>query len=95
MFVSIARHVVKEECIARYEEIAKIMVEKSRPEDGCLGYTSVAQQSDPRVHLFIEKWESDEAMKAHFETPHFKEYIPQLPEMFAEEEVVTRYDIIA
>jgi len=95
MFVSIARQVIKEEEIARYQEMAKIMVEKSVVEDGCLGYVSVQQETDPRVHLFIEKWRDDEAMQKHFESEHFQTYIPQFPAMFEEEEVVTRYSIVA
>lgn len=94
MFVSIARQVIKTEDLEKYHEMAKVMVERSKKEDGCIGYQSIQQQDDPRVHLFVETWRDEDAMQKHIASEHFQTYVPQFPAMFEEEEVVTRYNIL-
>lgn len=94
MFRSIARHVIKTECLEKYHELVKIMVEETRKEDGCIRYEIIQQISDPRVHMFIEDWRDNEAMEKHFISDHFTKYVPQFPAMFDEPEEVIRYNII-
>src|SRR6266851_5200285 len=39
-------------------------------EKGCLEYQAYRDRKDSGVVLIFEKWESDEALGAHFATPH-------------------------
>jgi len=42
----------------------------TRAEPGCISYTFSADLSDPGVFHLFEEWESQEALDAHFKTPH-------------------------
>ena len=42
----------------------------SRAEDGCHDYTFCRELNDPNSIRIIERWESVDALKAHFATPH-------------------------
>jgi quinol monooxygenase YgiN len=49
---------------------AREMMAETLKEKGCHAYTFSADLADPsRIHLF-ERWESEEALLAHFATPH-------------------------
>lgn len=45
-------------------------LEATRKEPGCLSYDLFQNTEDPDSLVFVEKWESREALAAHFETPH-------------------------
>lgn len=53
-------------------------------------YTSVADENIVRV---FEEWESDDALKAHFATPHMAEFLQKLPQIVAGPADVKRYEI--
>lgn len=46
------------------------MIRASRAEDGCLDYAYSLDVLDPGLVRVTERWESREALKAHFDTPH-------------------------
>jgi quinol monooxygenase YgiN len=46
------------------------MIRASRAEDGCLDYAYSIDVLDPGLVRVTERWESREALKAHFATPH-------------------------
>ncbi len=46
------------------------MIKASRAEDGCLDYAYSIDVLDPGLVRVTERWESREALKAHFATPH-------------------------
>ena len=39
-------------------------------EDGCLGYDYFLSRHEPGVVLMFEKWESEEALAAHMQSPN-------------------------
>lgn len=43
----------------------------SRAEPGCISYHCYADPFSEHDFLFVEEWESQEALDAHFETAHF------------------------
>lgn len=45
----------------------------SRAESTNSAYTPYQDLDDPDTLIFIERWDSREALQAHMETPHFKE----------------------
>nr|WP_321439401.1 putative quinol monooxygenase [uncultured Hyphomonas sp.] len=46
------------------------MIRASRAEAGCLDYAYSIDVLDPGLVRVTERWESREALQAHFETPH-------------------------
>ena len=48
----------------------RIMDEESRKESGCLVYVSSVDINDSTIVRIYELWESMEALRSHFKTPH-------------------------
>jgi quinol monooxygenase YgiN len=53
-------------------EAAAACVAETRKEDGCLGYELFQSMEDPDRLVFVEKWETREALTAHSKQPHLK-----------------------
>ncbi len=53
-------------------EAAKAMIAATRAEPGCILYDLNVSITDPQSMIFVEAWESREALTAHFEMPHMK-----------------------
>ncbi len=49
---------------------AKVMIAATRQEPGCLVYDLNVSITNPSEMVFVEAWESREALTSHFETPH-------------------------
>jgi quinol monooxygenase YgiN len=46
------------------------VAQASRDEAGCLGYRLFQDSEDPDAYVFVEEWESQQALDEHFATPH-------------------------
>ena len=46
------------------------MEEETRKESGCLAYAFSVDVTDPTKVRIFERWESMDALRAHFATPH-------------------------
>lgn len=57
------------------------MVEKSRSEQGCILYSYAFDLLDENLVHFIEKWESREALDAHFKMNHMEEWRATWPDL--------------
>lgn len=71
--------------IAETAENAKKLVEKatelvsfSLHDKGCIGYDLYQSKTNDDRYLIVETWESEEALKAHQCTDHFKRLAPDL-----------------
>lgn len=53
-------------------EAAKAMIAATRTEPECMLYDLNVSITNPQAMIFVEQWESREALTAHFETPHMK-----------------------
>ena len=42
----------------------------TRGEAGCISYDLLGSVTDPETVVFVEEWESREALQAHFGQPH-------------------------
>ena len=56
--------------IGRLKEEMRAQIEASRAEPGCIRYSYGADVLDPDVMLISEIWASQQALEAHFQTPH-------------------------
>ena len=50
------------------------VAEATRREDGCRSYSFYRDLENENVFRVFEEWESEEALKLHFETPHMAEF---------------------
>jgi quinol monooxygenase YgiN len=63
----------------RFIEVAGTMCRASRDDDGCLGYRVYEDLEQPGHHVFVEEWRDDQALQAHFATPHTAAFMAALP----------------
>lgn len=59
------------------------LVAKSREDEGNKGYDLYQSTTDPKVMMFCESWESQEALDKHSASPHFNEAVPKIEAMAA------------
>ena len=62
------------ENIAAMKEAIAIMEKKSQAEAGCHDYTFSVELNNPDVIRITEKWETMEALAAHFQEPHMADF---------------------
>ena len=65
----------------------------SRAEEGCLDYVASADPGDPARLVVFERWDSEEHLAAHFQTPHvadFRAAVAEYPRLARE---IRRYFI--
>ena len=60
--------------IDRLKSAIEVMEQKSRAEDGCIDYTFSVELNRPGVVRISERWESLEALTAHFRQPHMADF---------------------
>ena len=78
----------REEALA----LAAPMMRKTHEEAGCLAYVLFADPNDEGCIGVYERWESEEALKAHFKAPHMTEFQAQIGDFGVTGMDVTRYD---
>ena len=52
------------------KQAALPLIKATQAEDGCIDYELHADISNENRLVFVERWESREALEAHFGTPH-------------------------
>jgi quinol monooxygenase YgiN len=85
----IASIYVKEKSLSEYLSIFKSNVTNVLQEEGCISYVPALdtpanlppQLLEPQVVTILEAWESVEALHAHLQTPHMKEYNKKTKDM--------------
>jgi quinol monooxygenase YgiN len=87
----IAEVCVKPGMIDKAIAAARLSVAETVKENGCISYDMHQSVTDPQRLVLVERWESREALTAHFETPHFKAWRAAGPEFVAERkaEIIT------
>jgi quinol monooxygenase YgiN len=63
------------------EEMLRAVIGPTLKEDGCLRYDLHRDKADPRVFIFIEQWQSEEALKAHLASPHVRAGMARMDEL--------------
>lgn len=75
------------------KKVATVMAQATQLEEGCLEYHFYSNVEDPATLLIFERWESAEALAAHFETPHMAEFRKQIPHFVAGTGEIYKYEI--
>ena len=75
--------------------LATFMLEPSRGESGCLSYNFHEQIPGSNQFFFFEEWESQAAIDAHFQTPHFAKFASAIPSLIEGAPEIRIYDVSA
>ena len=67
MIYVLATLIVKPEKRADFLENARDVIAATRREAGCIGYDLTSSITEPNEFVFVERWETREALAAHFE----------------------------
>jgi quinol monooxygenase YgiN len=72
---------------------AREMMAETRRDSGCLSYAFAADLEQPGRFLIFEEWESDEALRAHFASPHMARFQKAVGGLGVTSMVVQRYEV--
>src|SRR5262245_14929120 len=72
---------------------AREMQGETRKEAGCISYTFSADLEAPGRFAIFEEWESDEALRAHFASPHMARFQKAVGGLGVREMKVQRYEV--
>jgi quinol monooxygenase YgiN len=72
---------------------AREMMEATRREAGCISYTFAADLADEGLFHLFEEWESQQALDAHFRTPHMAKFQGAVGGLGVKEMNVKRYEV--
>jgi quinol monooxygenase YgiN len=65
----------------RREDLVRVgqaMAQASRAEAGCIDYRLHGDTEDPDAFVFVEEWESQDALDAHFAAPHTATFMQEM-----------------
>lgn len=68
----------------RFLEIAIEMCRASRSDEGCRGYRVYEDAEQPGRFVFVEEWQDEGALQAHFGQPHTGRFMAELPGLLGE-----------
>lgn len=74
----------KPETIVELAGAAREHVHRSRAEPGCISHHVAVDADDPLTLHFIERWESADALKAHFAVPESRAFWRRLKALAAD-----------
>jgi quinol monooxygenase YgiN len=59
--------------------VGQAVAAASRAEAGCISYRVYEDTEIDNEFVFVEEWDSDEALKRHFATAHVHEFLQAIP----------------
>jgi len=69
------------------------MMRDTRAESGCISYTFSEDLEEPGTFRIFEEWESQEALDAHFASPHMAKFQGVVGSLGVREMKVQRYEV--
>lgn len=88
-----AKVFVKEGKEADFLSAAQVIIDNTRKEDGCLGYSLYQDPFEKTSFIFVESYKNQAAIDAHFAAPYFKEFGTKTADMTAKPMEVKILDI--
>lgn len=89
MIKLIAENYIREDSIHIVRPMFEEMIESTRNEEGCVEYRLFIDEEDISHFIFIEEWESKEALDRHSNSDHFTRLIPKIKEYSSKEGKIT------
>ena len=84
---------IRPEARADAIDAALAMARATQAEPGCSSYRFSADLADPNTFLIFEDWASEEALAAHFASPHMRTFREQIPRFVAGPPRLFRYAV--
>jgi quinol monooxygenase YgiN len=63
------------EMVEQARPLMRAVIEATLAEPGCRAYSYAEDVAEPGCFRVTELWDSREALSAHFETPHMREWV--------------------
>jgi quinol monooxygenase YgiN len=92
MIVVIGKVTVRPDAVDRALEVSLEHVHRSRTEPGCLLHSVHRDVEDPNTLVFLEQWEDDAALQAHFAVPESLAFVTALSEVAAKPPSMDLYE---
>ncbi len=71
------------------------LIAPTRKESGCITYELLQNKENSGEFTFVEEWQDEVALKAHFATDHLQNALGKFPDLLAEDLDVRRYILVA
>jgi quinol monooxygenase YgiN len=71
------------------------LIAPTRKESGCITYEMLQNKENSREFTFVEEWQDEAALKAHFATDHIQKALGKFPDLLVEDLDVRRYVLVA
>jgi quinol monooxygenase YgiN len=78
-----AKVFIKEGKESDFISAAQVIIENTRKEEGCLGYSLYQDPLEKTNFIFVETYKNQAAIDAHFAAPYFKEFGTKTADMTA------------
>jgi quinol monooxygenase YgiN len=84
MLKVVAKIVAKPEKAKETESLMKSLIPITLKEEGCISYEVFQEEAKDNTYLFIETWESKEALEQHLSNDHMTHFVKAGEELFSE-----------
>lgn len=88
MITIVAKNCLKPGMKQAFMEATLELIESSRNEEGNISYDLYEEADGGDIMCFIENWRDGNAIKTHFDTPHFKQWLNKKESLVENSEVV-------
>ncbi len=89
----VARFLAKADKVEELKAALESLVEPTRKEEGCISYQIFQNNNDPNEFTFFEEWASQDAINAHFTTPHVQAALVKAPGLLSHEADIRYYSL--
>ncbi|WP_039801972.1 putative quinol monooxygenase [Nocardia araoensis] len=69
---------------AELKDLLQGMIKPTLAEEGCVGYELYLHPTDESRMVLLEEWADEDALAAHFQTPHLKALATALQDVLVE-----------
>ena len=83
MIIVLGSFVVREGSLAHAMDLSKQHVLRSRAEPGCIEHNVSIDAERPDRLVFVERWESAQALQAHFAVPESRAFAREIGQLAA------------
>ena len=90
----LARVVALPDKIEEVESVLHALIKETRKEAGCVQYELLQNRDDPAEFTFVEEWENDSAIDAHFASAHMQAALSKTAHLLAVEPDIRRYSAV-
>jgi len=90
----VANITARPERVEELLEVLQALIGATRKEKGCVSYELLRHKTDPCDFVFVEEWENEAALDAHFATPHLQEALVQTKPLLAAAPDIRRYVVV-